>query len=286
MALTILSVDCLRSHIANAWNIVRQILETCVDCARHVKYVSMFDHNMGLRNLIYILLLLCLCVTYRTNIFIKKTRLTLQNRGVYVGCGLFHATPSIRFRLNSCFWFLSLLRDSRNATGLHCVSLRCTPHFLLRFEWHHRFLRLSFKCNVCYCILSIATRFHVILPEWCLSWEIICILHCLWTWSRLCLRPAPALVWLQRFWSLSQIAWRSSCEMRVLVHIICFYLLSNSSCLLERDLTLSHVETFRLLFCFWHFQSCTTWSVFHATEWCNCTTFDVSWIWMLQIGLL
>ena len=242
---------------------------------------------MGLRNLINILLLLCLCVADCTNVFIEITRLTLQNGGVNVGCWLFDAIPSIRFRLYSSFWFLFLLRHRWHTVCLHRISLRCTPHFLLRFEWHHRFLCLTLKCNVCYCILSIATWFQVILPEWCLSWDILwCCLHCLWTWSRLSLRPSPTLIRFYGFWSLSQITWRTSCEMWVFVHIICFYLLSNSPSLLERDLTLSHIETFRLLLYFRHFQSGATWSVFHTTKWSNCTTLDVSRIWMLQVGLL
>ena len=242
---------------------------------------------MSLRSLIYVLLLLILFVTDTTNISVKITRLTLQDRGVYVGCGLFDAIPSIGFRLDSCFRFLSFLRNSWHTARLHCIGLRCTPHFLLRFEWHHRFLCLTFKCNVCYCILSIATWFHVILPEWCLSWDVLwCCCHCLWTWSRLCLRPAPTLVWLSRFCSLSQITWCTSWKMWVFVHIICFYLLGHSPCLLERDLTLSRVETLRLLLCFWHFQSCTAWSVFHSTKWSNCTALDMPGIRMLQVCLL
>ena len=197
---------------------------------------------MGLRSLIYVLLLLILFVTNTTNISIKVTRLTLQDRGIYVGCRLFDAISTIRFRLDSCFWFLSLLWYSWHTASLHCISLRCAPHFFLRFEWHHRFLCLTLKCNVCYCILSIASRFHVVFPEWCLSWDILwCCLHCLWSWSRLSLRPAPTLIRFYGFWSLSQITWRTSCEMWVFVHIISFYLLGHSSCLLERDLTLSHV---------------------------------------------
>ena len=49
---------------------------------------------------------------------------------------------------------------------------------------------------------------------------------------------------------------------------------------------MSHRNTFRLLLNFRHFQSCTTWSVFHSTKRSNCATFNMSLGRMLKVVLL
>ena len=205
---------------------------------------------MGLRNFFIDLILICLSITHRTDIVVKEALLTLNYWGLHVRSWLFDAISPIWFLPSLWLRFYPFMWHSWYAT-LYCITFRWGSHFLLRFERQHRFLLSTLECYVCYCVFS--SWLYVVSPKWGLSWELLWCSQCLWSRPRFCLWPNSTLIWLYGLWSMPQITWSASWKMWVLIHIICLYLLSNSSCLLERDLSLSHRNSFWFLFNFWHF---------------------------------
>ena len=129
-----LVVNCLGCRMADARNIVRQVLETGVDRARQVKYIAAVDHYVGLCNLLGRLFLLNLGVADGVCVVILEALLAVHHRRCDVRDRMLHTFPSyrlrflprLRFRLRLPLW------HCRHAAHLNSVAFGSAPHFLFR----------------------------------------------------------------------------------------------------------------------------------------------------------
>ena len=136
--------------MADARDIVRQILETGVDRAWQVKYIAAVDHYVGLCNFLGRMFLLNLGVADGVGLVILEALLAVHHRRWDVRYRMLHTFPSYRLRFLPRLGFrLGLpLCHSGHAAHLNSVAFGSAPHFLFGLQGHHRLFSGTLKSYV------------------------------------------------------------------------------------------------------------------------------------------